>query len=80
MGFFEGFEKRALETRSLVGKAEGLLSGLRSYDKGGVVRNPGAMKPGHSVIPRAAPQQVATFAEHHTKHNWRPNLPWKPEM
>ena len=77
MSFFAGFEKRAI---SLNGKMPGLVSGLRKYEVGGVIRNTSAMKPGNSILPRAAAQQLATFAEHHPKYNGRPNLPWKPEM
>jgi hypothetical protein len=75
--FFDGFEKRAA---SLIGKAEGMLSGLRSYNRGGVIRNMSAMKPGHSIMPRTVTQQIATFAEHHPKYNAHPNLPWKPNL
>ena len=77
--FFEGFEK-AGEANSLIGTVPNALSGMRKYQKGGVVKPPKAIRPGTFVAPKSDMPPLATYEPHASRRNLTPSLTTRKQM
>lgn len=76
--FFKGFEKKA-EANSLIGTMPGLQPGLRKFQKGGVINNQKALKPGNSIAPKSDMPELATFQKNDADKNLEAIIPPKPK-